>query len=79
MLTKLYGYIAGLGAIIIAALAALGLAKRAGKKEEQAAETAKSLEQAKESNAIDTEVHNLSQSDLDDRLRLARRPPSNGV
>lgn len=77
MLTKLYGYIAALGALVIAALAALGMAKRAGKKEEQAAETAKSLEQAKESNAIDTEVHNLSQSDLDARLRMARRPPPN--
>jgi hypothetical protein len=48
-------------------------AKRQGKKDEQAAETEKSLQQAKEANAIDSEVHNLSQSDLDARLRNSRR------
>lgn len=77
MLTKLYGYLAALAGIIIAILAALGMAKRAGKKEEQEVEVKKSLEQAKEANATDSEVHNLSQSDLDARLRVDRRPPSN--
>jgi hypothetical protein len=73
LLSKLWGYLAGAGALVIAILAALGMAKRAGKKEEQADETAKSLQQAKESNVIDQSVHNLSQSDLDKRLRVDQR------
>jgi hypothetical protein len=66
---------------IVGAIVAIGgfflYAKRQGKKDEQAVEVKKSLEQAKEANAIDSEVHNLSQSELDERLRLARRPPPN--
>ena len=73
LLNKLWGYLAGLGGLVLAVLAALGMAKRAGRKEEQAAETEKALQQAKESNEIDTKVHNLSQSELDKRLRNSQR------
>ena len=73
LLNKLWAYLAGFGALIAGILAAWGIAKRSGVKQEQAAETEKALEQAKEANAIDTEVHNLSQSDLDKRLRDSQR------
>ena len=43
--------------------------KHQGKKDEQAADTEKALQQAKDANAIDANVHNLSQSELDKRLR----------
>ncbi len=69
MLSKIYGYLAGFGALVIAIFAAWGMAKRQGRKEEQAAETEKSLEQAKVANEIDAKVRNLSQPDLDKRLR----------
>lgn len=75
MIAKLWSY-------LLTALTAIGAvagfffyAKRQGKKDEQAAEVKKSLEQAKDANAIDTEVHNLSQSELDARMRSSRRPP----
>ncbi len=73
MLSKLYGYLAGAGALIVAIIAALGMARRSGVKAEQAAETEKALEQAKESNVTDQSVRNLSQSDLDKRLRRDQR------
>jgi len=73
LLNKLWGYLAGLGAIVIAILAALGMAKRAGKKEEQAAETEKALEQAKEASDVDARVRNMSDSQLDERLRSVQR------
>jgi hypothetical protein len=77
LLQKLWGYVIGLGAIALGLLGLFSYAKRQGKKDEQEVEVKKSLEQAKEANEIDSEVHNLSQSELDERLRLARRPPSN--
>ena len=73
MLTKLYGYLAGVGALIVAVLAAWGIAKRSGAKQEQAVETEKALEQSKESNEIDAKVRAMSQPDLDKRLRDAQR------
>lgn len=73
LLSKAWGYIVGAGAIALTILAALGMAKRAGKKEEQAAETEASLKQAKEANATDAKVHDMSQSDLDKRLRVDQR------
>ena len=74
-LSKLWGYLAGFGVLIVAVLAALGLAKRAGVKEERAAETEKALEQAKEASDVDARVRNMSDSELDEQLRSARRPP----
>lgn len=73
MLSKLYGYLIGAGTLLVGLLAALGWARRSGVKAEQQAETEKALTQSKESNEIDTEVHNLSQSELDKRLRDAQR------
>jgi len=49
------------------------MAKRAGKKEEQAAETEKALEQAKEASDVDARVRNMSDSQLDERLRSVQR------
>jgi hypothetical protein len=72
-MSKIYEWLAGFAALVVGILAAWGIAKRSGVKEEQAAETEKSLQQSKESNAIDTEVHNLSQPDLDKRLRDSQR------
>jgi len=73
MMTKLYGYLAAFAGIVIAILAALGMARRAGKKEEQAVETEKALKQAKESDEIDSKVRALPQSELDKRLRVDQR------
>ncbi len=69
----LWGYVVGAGAVLVAILAALGIARRSGVKAERAAETERSLQQAKASNAIDTDVHNLTQSGLDKRLRDSQR------
>jgi hypothetical protein len=77
MLAKLYGYLLTALAAIAGIVGFFFYAKRQGKKDEQAVEVKKSLEQAKEANAIDSEVHNLSQSELDERLRSSRRPPPN--
>ena len=72
LLSKLYAYLAGFGAIFIAILGAWGIAKRSGKKEEQAAETKRALEQSKGANEIDTRVRNMSAAELDERLRASR-------
>lgn len=74
LLNKIWGWLAGLGALALALLAALGMAKRAGRKEEQAAETERSLKEAKEANEIDSAVHRMSDAELDERLRSARPP-----
>lgn len=61
---------------IVAAVAGFFFyAKRQGKKDEQAAQTEKALEQVKEANGIDTMVRNMSDSKLDEQLRTIRRPP----
>ena len=73
MFSKLYGYLIAVGTLLVGLLAALGWAKRSGGKAEQAVETEKALKQSKESNEIDTAVHNLSQSELDKRLRDVQR------
>ena len=73
MLSKLSGYLIAAGTLLVGLLAALGWAKRSGMKAEQAVETEKALKQSKESNEIDTTVHNLPQSELDKRLRDAQR------
>ena len=68
MLTKLYGYLAAGGALIVAILAALGLAKRSGVKQEQQKETEKALTQAKEASEIDSKVNQSSDSAIADEL-----------
>lgn len=44
-------------------------AKRQGKKEEQSAETAKALEQAKEASDVDARVRSMSDKKLDEELK----------
>ncbi len=73
LLNKIWGYVLLVGGAVVAILIALGIARRAGAKAEQAAETEKALQQSKDANAIDTEVHNLPQSELDKRLRDSQR------
>lgn len=73
LLSKVGGYLAAAGGLILLVLGALGIAKRSGVKEEQAKETNVALQQAKEANAIDSDVHALPQSDLDKRLRVDQR------
>ena len=73
MLTKLYGYLLGAAGLIVAILTALGLAKREGKKEAQAEQTEVSLKAAKEASENAQNVRNLSDADLDERLRRDRR------
>ena len=73
MFTKLYGYIAGLGAVILAILGALGMARRSGVKAEQQKEIERSLQQAKESNEIDAKNRALSDADALAKLRRDTR------
>ncbi len=73
MLSKLYGYLLGALGLVVAALAALGMAKREGKKEAQSEATEKALEQAKEAIDISQANRNLSDADLDAKLRRDRR------
>lgn len=72
-MTRLYAILAGVGGLVIALLTALGLAKREGKKEAQAEATEKALNQAKEANEISQTNRNLSDADLDAKLRIDRR------
>ena len=72
-LSKLWGYIAGLGGLILVVLGALGLAKRSGVKEQKEKETEQALKQAKEASEIDTNVHGKSDSSVADELRKYQR------
>ena len=72
-LNKLWAYLAGFGAIIAGILAAWGIAKRSGVKQEQAAETEKALEQAKESNEIIAKNRALSDDAARAKLRGDQR------
>jgi hypothetical protein len=64
ILSKLWGYVIAAGALVLAVLTALGIARRSGVKAEREAQTEKALDQAKESNAIDKSVR----ADTDDAL-----------
>ena len=77
LLSKVWGYLAGIGVALLALGAALLAARRQGARDEREAATEKSLAQAKEASEIDTEVHNLSQSELDERLRVSQRDKRN--
>ena len=70
----IWGYVAAAGGIILAILAALGMAKRAGVKQEQAVETERSLKESREANVIDDKVHAMSDAELDRQLQSARPP-----
>jgi len=73
LLSKLWAYLAGFGAILVGILAAWGIAKRSGVKQEQAAETEKALQQSKESNEIAQENRNLIDAAARDKLRGDQR------
>ena len=73
MLSSLYAKLAAIGGVILAILAALGMARRSGAKAEQQKELETSLKQAKESNEIDDTVRRMDDSVLDKRLRDFQR------
>lgn len=73
MLSKLYGYLAAAGGLLLVVLAALGIAKRSGRKEEQQVQKDRAFEQGKESSEIDTKVRGMSGDDLATRLRRDSR------
>ncbi len=73
MIDKLWGYLAGFGALIVGIVSFFFYAKRQGAKDEQNAEATQSLEQAKDASAIDDKVHSMSDADLDARLRSVQR------
>jgi len=73
LLSRIGGYLAAAVGILVAVLAALGLAKRAGRKEEQDKELEQSFKQSKEANEIDSQVRAMPDSELDKRLRDVQR------
>lgn len=73
LLNKFGAWIAAIGGVLLALLAALGMAKRAGRKEEQQAQEDKALQQGKESSEIDDKVRSASSDDLAARLRRDQR------
>jgi len=73
ILSKLWGYVVALGAVILAVLAALAGARRSGAKAEQVKQTEKALEQAKESNEIDKAVRATPDDALAAKLRKYSR------
>lgn len=73
MLSKLYGYLAAAGGLLLVVLAALRIAKRSGRKEEQQVQKDRAFEQGKESSEIDTKVRGMSDDDLATRLRRDSR------
>jgi hypothetical protein len=74
LLSKIWGYLVGAGALVAAIFAAWGIAKRQGRKEEQAVETERSLKESREANAIDDKVHSMSDAELDRQLQSVRPP-----
>ena len=72
-LNKLWGYVAGLGGLILVILGALGLAKRSGVKEQKEKETEQALKQAKEANEIDSKVHASSDQSVTSELSKYKR------
>ena len=72
-ISKLWGYLAGFGALVVAVLAAWGVARRSGVKAEQAAETERALKEAKESNEIIAKNRALSDADARSKLRGDQR------
>ena len=73
LLSKVGGYLVGAIALIGGIFAAWTVAKRSGVKEQQAQETEKELQQAKGANEINQNVRNLSDADVDKRLRVDQR------
>ena len=72
-LNKLWAYLAGFGALVAGILAAWGIAKRSGVKEEQAVETERALQQSKEANEIIAKNRALSDDAARSKLRGDQR------
>lgn len=72
-LSKLWGYLAGFGVLIAGIFGFAAYFKRQGKKDEQAVQTEKALEQAKESNEIIAKNRALSDADALSKLRGDQR------
>lgn len=70
---KLYAYLAGLGALLLSILGALGMAKRAGKKEAEADQVKANLQEAKKASDIDSKVNQSSDTAVSDELRKYTR------
>ena len=72
-LSKLWGYLIGLGTLVVGLLAALGWARRSGVKAEQAVETERALKEAKEASDIEATNRALSDATARDKLRGDQR------
>ena len=70
---KLYGYLIAALGLVGTILAALGMAKREGKKEAKAEQTEASLTAAKEASEIDSKVHGSTDDAVADGLRKFTR------
>ena len=73
MFARLWGYVIAAGALLAAIFGALAYARRQGVKDERAAQTERALEHAKESNAIDKDVHARPDAAIADGLRKYQR------
>ena len=70
---RIYAILAGIGTLVVTILAALGMAKREGKKEAKAEQTEASLTAAKEASEIDSKVHGSTDDAVADGLRKFTR------
>lgn len=73
ILNKLWGYVIGAAAVIIALAAAFFGIRRSGEKAAEAEATEKAFDQAKEANAIDKTVRADSDDDVARELRKYQR------
>ena len=74
MFSKLWGWLAGLGTLIAGVLGFAAYFKHQGKKDEQAADTERALQEAKDASEIDAKVRALSDDDIAKQLRDVQRP-----
>ena len=73
LLNKLWGYLAGFCALVVGFLGFAAYFKHQGKKDEQAADTERALQQSKEANDISQANRNLSDAAARDKLRHDQR------
>ena len=70
---RIYAILAGIGTLVVSILAALGMAKREGKKEAKQEQTEANLQAAKGANEISQANRNLSDADALAKLRRDQR------
>ena len=73
LLNKIWAYFAEISAAIAAILTLLFVGKKMGKDAAAQKQTEQAFKEAKQSNEIDDEVHNLSDAELFERLRKHTR------